>query len=120
MLNDLLPDDEDDDELDDYVTVRSFWPLVRAHDGQALSHEWSFARALCQVARLTLERQYSLDEARTVAQQQQLVEALQDVRQHEPLARHDGVMHPYVPGDWFKVQACLGRVLPLVERLLLR
>jgi|GEM_PF-4127930 len=120
MLDDLLPQSEDDDSLDDYYTVRSFWPLVRAHDGQAMSREWFFANALCKVARLTLERQYSLGEARTPAQQQELITALEDVREHEPLTRNDGFMHPYVPTDWFKVQACLSRVLPLVERLLLR
>jgi hypothetical protein len=78
-----------------------------------------FAHALFKVARLTLEQHYSPDEART-PEQQRIVAALEDVRQHEILTRHDGFMHPYVPGDWFKLQACLNRVLPLVERLLLR
>jgi hypothetical protein len=84
-----------------------------------MAREWLFARARCRVARLTLEQHRASTEPHTPAQQQ-LLTALEDVRQHEPLARHDGFAHPYVPGDWFKLQACLGRVLPLVERLLLR
>jgi hypothetical protein len=119
MLDDLPPHGEDDDSLDDYYTVRSLWPLVRAHDGQAMAHEWGFANALFRVARLTLEQHYSPDEAHT-PEQQQVADALADVSQHETLTRHDGVIYPYVPGDWFKLQACLARVLPLVERLLLR
>jgi hypothetical protein len=117
MLDDLLRDEEDD-SLDDYHTVRSFWPLVQAHDGQPMAREWMFARALFNVARRTLEQSSSPDEAHSPAQQ--VATALEDIRQHGNLARHDGFMHPYVPGDWFKLQACLGRVLPLVERLLLR
>jgi hypothetical protein len=118
MLDDLLRD-EDDDSLDDYHTVRSFWPLVRAHDGQLMAREWFFARALLLVARRTLEGYPARPEA-LAPEQQQVATALLDVQQHEQLARHDGFMYPYEPVDWFKVQACLGRVLPLVERLLLR
>lgn len=44
--------------------------------------------------------------------------ALEDVRQHEPCMCNSGFGLPYGPGDWFKTQACLGRVLPLVESLL--
>lgn len=119
MLDDLLPPGKDDDSLDDYLLVRSFGPLVQAHDGQPMAQEWLFAHALFSTARRTLEQHDSPDEART-PEQQQVADALADVSQHEALTRHDGFMHPYVPGDWFKLQACLGRVLPLVERLLLR
>lgn len=118
MLEEMLSD-EDDASLDDYYTVRSFWPLVQAHDGQPMAREWMFARALLTVAHLTLERERALAEVTTPAQQQ-LLAALAEVRQHEPLARRDGLVHPVVPGDWFKLPACLARGLPLVERLLLR
>ena len=120
MPDNLLPQGEEDDSLSDYYLVRSFWPQVQAFTGQPESHEWMFARALYQVARLTLQHQLLLDEAHAPEQEQQMLVALEDVRQHEPLTRNSGFGQPYVPGDWFKIQACLGRVLPLVERLLLR
>lgn len=119
MLDNLLQQGEDDDSLDDYLLVRSFGPQVQAADGQPMGREWTYAHALFSVARRTLEQHCAPTETQTLAQQQ-LLTALADVHQHEALTRHDGFIHPYVPGDWFKLQACLGRVLPLVERLLLR
>jgi len=119
MEDNSLPDAEANGWLADYHTVRAFWPQVQALDGQPMGREWMFADALFRVARLTLERHCVPAEAHTPAQKQ-VTTALEDVRQHEDLTRHDGFMHPYAPGNWFKIQACLGRVLPLVERLLLR